>query len=122
MRRRRSTSRRRAADLDLANHRVKVVLALLVAMGLPTRAWAQACCAGGSAVTPGRLKPYEDALVGIRMRVAGVIGSYDVGGRYVPSPAGDGEGDFEQDVLGALRVLPRGQVTLLVPIDETLRS
>ena len=42
-------------------------LALLVALaagGAPSRAQAQACCAGGSAVTPGRLELHEDALVG----------------------------------------------------------
>ena len=120
--RRRSTSRRRAENSTLGNKRVHVALALFLAMGFPAHAWAQACCAGGSAVTPGRLKPYEDALVGVQVRAAGIVGSYYVGGRYVPSPAGDAESDFEQDVLGALRVLPRGQVTLLVPLVETLRS
>jgi hypothetical protein len=122
MPRRRSTFHKTAEDFDLGNKRVHVALALFLAIGLPTRAWAQACCAGGTAVTPGRLKPYEDALVGIQMRATGVLGSYDTGGRYVSSPAGDTEGDFEEDVFGALRVLPRGQVTLLVPIVETLRS
>jgi hypothetical protein len=121
MRRWRSTSLRTAEAFDLGNQRVQVALALFFAMGLPARAWAQACCAGGSAVTPGRLKPYEDALAGVQVRAAGVLGSYNLGGRYVPSPAGDVEDDFEQDVLGALRVLPRGQVTVLVPIVETLR-
>jgi len=120
--RRRSTSRSGAEDFAVGNKRVHVALALLLATALPARAWAQACCAGGSAVTPGRLKPYEDALLGVQVRAAGVLGSYDERGRYVSSPAGDTEGDFEQDVLGALRVLPRGQITLLMPIVETLRS
>ncbi|HEV3193545.1 MAG TPA: hypothetical protein VGY54_23715 [Polyangiaceae bacterium] len=122
MPRRRSTSRRRAEDFDLGNKWVHVALALFLSAGHPVRAWAQACCAGGSAVTPGRLKPYEDALVGIQMRVAGVLGSYDVSGRYLASPAGDTEADLEQDLLGALRVLPRGQVAVLIPLVETSRA
>jgi hypothetical protein len=99
-------------------------LALLVAAAacaVPSRAWAQACCAGGAAVTPGRLELHEDALVGATVKAATVLGSYDTGGRYAASPARDTEGDFEQDVFGAVRVLRRGQVALLVPIVETLR-
>ncbi len=38
------------------------------------------------------------------------------------SPPGAGEIDLEQDVFGALRVLGRGQVSLLVPLIETWRS
>jgi hypothetical protein len=64
---------------------------------------------------------HEDALVGAELRAASVIGSYQLGS-YVPSPPGTPEYDYEQDVFGALRVLKRGQVALLVPIDETYRS
>jgi len=87
----------------------------------PSRAWAQACCAAASAVTPARLEPHEDALAGVQLRAGAVIGSYDTGGRYVPSPSGDAEGDFEEDLFAAVRVLRRGQVALLVPVIETLR-
>ena len=100
-------------------------LALLIALaawGSPSRARAQACCAGGSAVTPGRLQLHEDALVGVQLKAATVLGSYDLSSRYIGSPAGDTEGDFEQDLFGAVRVLARGQVALLVPIVETQRK
>jgi hypothetical protein len=86
-----------------------------------SRASAQACCAGGAAVTPGRLELHEDALVGVQLRAASVLGSYDGRGGYTASPAGDTEGDFEQDVFAAWRLTRRGQVAWLVPLVETLR-
>jgi hypothetical protein len=98
------------------------LLALIAAWGSPSRARAQACCAGGSAVTPARLMTHEGALVGAQLRVGDVHGSYDAGGRYVASPSGDTELDLEQDVFGAIRVLRRGQVALLAPIVETRRA
>jgi hypothetical protein len=93
---------------------------VLLACSWSARANAQACCAGGSAVTPGRLEIHENALVGAELRAASVIGSYQLGA-YRASPPGTPEDDFEQDVFGAVRVLRRGQVALLVPIDETYR-
>jgi hypothetical protein len=100
-------------------------LALLVALcawGFPARALAQACCAGGSAVTPGRLQLHEDALVGLQLKAATVLGAYQPGGRFVASPAGDTEGDFEEDLFGAVRLLRHGQVALLAPLVETARK
>ncbi len=91
------------------------------ALACPTTARAQACCAGAGALTPGRLAPHEDALVGIQSRASSVVGSFDDGGRYAASPRGVGELDFEQDLFGALRVLRHGQVALLVPFVETRR-
>src|SRR5580704_3662537 len=84
----------------------------------PATARAQACCAGTGAVTPGRLGVLEDALVGLEAKAGLVAGSFDPGGRPVASPPGAGEVDLEQDAFGALRVLSRGQVSLLVPVVE----
>ena len=98
------------------------LLVALAAWGSPSRARAQACCAGGSAVTPGRLELHEDALVGMQLKAATLLGSYDTSGRYIPNPSGDTEGDFEEDLFGAIRVLRRGQVALLVPLLETQRQ
>jgi len=111
MRRRRSTSLEAGALLLGA-----------AVWGAPSRARAQACCASGSAVTPGRLELHETALLGAQLRASTILGSYDTGGRYVPSPSGDGELDFEEDLFGAVRVLRRGQVALLVPLVETRRE
>ena len=87
-----------------------------------SRAQAQACCAGGSAVTPARLEPHEQALVGAELRAGDVLGSYETDGRYLGNPSGATEFDFEQDLFGAVRVLRRGQFALLVPFVETQRQ
>jgi hypothetical protein len=105
--------------------RPKWPIALALALTASTAvavAHAQACCAGGSVVTPGRLELHEDALVGVKASIAAAFGSFDTNGRYIPSPSGDYEDDFEQDLFGAVRVLPRGQVALLVPLVQTLRA
>ena len=94
---------------------------VLAALAWPAEARAQACCAGTGALTPGRLALHEDALVGVQSRAASVVGSFDDGGHFTGSPRGVGELDFEQDVFGALRLLKRGQVALLVPFVETRR-
>ena len=93
----------------------------VAAVGVPASAWAQACCAGGSAVTPGRLELHEDALVGMQLKFGQGLGSYDGGGHFVANGAGDAEQDFEQDAFAALRISRRGQVALLVPLIETRR-
>jgi hypothetical protein len=98
----------------------EAALLALVAVSWPSRAYGQACCAGGSAITPGRLELHEDALVGAELRAASVIGSYQFDA-YRASPPGTPEYDYEEDVFGAVRFLRRGQVALLVPFDETYR-
>gem|GEM_PF-725823 len=83
---------------------------------------AQACCAGTGAVTPGRLDLHETALVGIEAKESVILGSYERDGRYVSSPAGANELDSEQDAFGAVRLLERAQIAILLPFDETWRS
>jgi hypothetical protein len=97
-----------------------VILIALVA--LPHRALAQACCAGSSAVTPGRLALHEDALVGIDAHIAGAYGSFDPTGTFVTTPSGASETDFEEDAFAAIRLFERGQAALLVPLVETRRT
>lgn len=87
----------------------------------PTAARGQACCAGGSVITPGRLEAVENELVGVQLKVGGVIGQYSTTGQARANTPGQGEYDLEQDVFGAVRVLERGQLALLVPIVETWR-
>jgi hypothetical protein len=100
-----------------------LALAALAAVGTSSsRAQAQACCAGGSAVTPARLELHEQALAGVELRAGGVLGAYDPGGHYGRNPSGDTELDFEQDLFGAFRFLRRGQFALLVPLVETQRQ
>ncbi|MCL2451006.1 MAG: hypothetical protein FWD17_18840 [Polyangiaceae bacterium] len=83
---------------------------------------AQACCAGGSAITPARLELLEFALVGLEAKAGGVSGSWDLEGHALALPRGAHEADLEQDAFGAMRVLGRGQVALLVPLIETWRE
>jgi hypothetical protein len=97
-------------------------LVVTAVSAVPSRAQAQACCAGGSAVTPARLEPHEDALAGAELRTGTVLGSYGTDGRYVGNPPGATEFDLEQDLFGAVRVLRRGQFALLVPFVETQRQ
>jgi hypothetical protein len=85
------------------------------------RASAQACCAGAAAVTPGRLAIHEDALVGLQLKTSNVFGSFSTDGSYASAPPSTTEWGFEQDLFGALRVLPRGQLALLLPVIETYR-
>jgi hypothetical protein len=96
------------------------LLALAVLAAGP--AWAQACCAGSSALTPARLGIHEDAAVGVLLKATDVLASYDGRGNALPAPAGAAELDGELDVVGTLRVLHDGQVTLLVPVVATWRQ
>lgn len=98
------------------------ILFAVASLACPSPAHAQACCAGGSAVTPARLEPHEDALAGIQVRAASVLGSYQLHRGYVGSPSGDTEYDYEEDALGAIRILRQGQVALLAPLVETSRG
>lgn len=91
-------------------------------LGQTRTAYAQACCAGSGAVTPGRLGLHEEALVGLQLKAGDVIGSYDVAGHYLATPSNASELDLEQDLFGAVRFLRRGQVAMLVPFVETRRT
>jgi hypothetical protein len=95
-------------------------------LGFAQEASGQACCAGAGALTPGRLSIHEDALVGLQLRGATTLGTFDDGAHYASVAAGNPadpyrENDFEEDIFGAVRVLPRGQVALLVPFVQTFR-
>ena len=79
------------------------------------RARAQACCAGAGAVTPGRLAIHEDALVGLQLKGANAFGAFASDATYHGSPANTSEWELEQDLFGALRVVPRGQLALALP-------
>jgi hypothetical protein len=100
---------------------LKAAFTVLVIAARPNRASAQACCAGAGAVTPGRLAVHEDAVIGLQLKGANVFGSYSADATYHRSPARTMEWQFEQDLFGALRVAPRGQLALLVPAIQTYR-
>jgi hypothetical protein len=104
---------------------VKIAIAIgaaTLATSFERAAFAQACCAGTGAVTPGRLALHEFALVGIQAKTAVDLGSFDNGGHYVGNPSGASELDLEQDFFGAVRIFKRAQLALLVPLVETRRT
>jgi len=94
---------------------------VVLAVCWPTAARGQACCAGGSVITPARLQAMENELVGVQLKLGGVVGQYTTTGQALANRPGQGEYDLEQDVFGALRVFERGQLALLVPVVETWR-
>jgi hypothetical protein len=91
-------------------------------LAVSTHAGAQACCAGSSAITPGRLGLHEDALVGLQLRGTSLMGSYDHRGRYRRSPPESSEVGLREDLVAGLRFLQHGQVAVLVPFVQTGRS
>jgi uncharacterized membrane protein (GlpM family) len=93
----------------------------IASIAAPSRAWAQACCAGPSAITPGRLAPHEGHLLGSQTRVGVVLGSHDVNGHYRSSPPRTSEVDFGEDLFGAARIGRRLQLALLAPLVLTHR-
>jgi hypothetical protein len=65
---------------------------------------------------------HETSLVGIQAKASYAFGSFDSKGGYAGNAPGSGEADFEQDLFGAVRVLERGQLSLLAPLVETWRT
>ncbi len=95
---------------------------LASSLAIARHAEAQACCAGASALTPGRLQLHESALVGVQLHAGAVLGSFDANGGYSATGPHFSESDYEEDLFAAVRVLRRGQVALLVPFVQTYRS
>ncbi len=60
--------------------------------------------------------------MGIQARAGAMTGQLDPTGSYIENPVGAGEGDFEEDLVGTIRFLEKGQLSLLLPIVETLRA
>jgi hypothetical protein len=73
-------------------------------------------------VTPGRLALHEDALVGVSVRGALDIGSFDARRSFIGVPTGSSEIDLEEDLVGTFRLFRRAQLTAVVPFVETWRK
>jgi len=96
-----------------------VVSIAMLAVG-SADAFAQACCAGGTVVTPTRLAIHEDVAIGLQLRARSNPGSFDPAGRYTAS---DGlEQITEQDLAASVRLLERGQIGAVIPTIQTHRS
>jgi hypothetical protein len=101
---------------------VEALSAFALASCWTLAAKAQACCAGTGVVTPGRLALHEVALVGLQLKGASELGSFDSRGQYQATPSGASELALEQDPFAAVRVFERAQVALLVPFIQTRRT
>ncbi|MFT3766782.1 MAG: transporter [Minicystis sp.] len=101
--------------------RSAALLAAAFATLAPARAAAQACCSGATSLGPARLAPHEDGLAAVQIKIGGVYGSFDAHRRFIASPSGTVELDLEQDLIGAVRVLDHGQISLQIPLVETYR-
>lgn len=110
--------RRSSRSLELVGR--GLALAGALAALAPAAAHAQACCVGTGLVTPARLRVFEDYGVGVQTRVRSVMGSFDTGGSYVGSRAGDDEVDLGQDLFAAAR-FDSFQVAIRIPFVETGR-
>jgi hypothetical protein len=100
-----------------------VVAAVLLTLVVSTRARpaaAQACCAGGTVVTPTRLALHEDVAVGVQLRARVNPGSFGADGHYTSSSGV--EQIFEQDVAASVRVAEKGQLGAVLPILQTHRN
>jgi hypothetical protein len=93
--------------------------ALAVLAARPQAASAQACCSGGSIVTPTRLAVYEDWAVGLQTRARSNLGSFAADGRYVA--ASGVEQVMEEDLAASYRIRD-AQVGLLLPTLVTHRN
>lgn len=72
-------------------------------------------------MTPGRLELHEQALVGVLFLGSSGLGSYDATGRFRATPEGAAELDSKQDILGSLRWLDRGQLSIVIPLHASWR-
>ncbi|MFT3712398.1 MAG: hypothetical protein QM817_32525 [Archangium sp.] len=104
--------------------RVPVALRIglaLAAASAPAVAHAQACCAGASLLSPARLTPYEETLVGFELRSLTQFGSADARGHFTPTPANSGSEDVVLTLHHTLRVGENGQLTWSLPLDVGAR-
>jgi hypothetical protein len=91
-------------------------LVVLAAM-LSGVAYAQACCAGASLLSPARLTPYEVTLVGLELKTSAATGSTDARGHFAATPAKTGSGDVVLTLHHTLRLGENSQLTWSLPLD-----
>jgi hypothetical protein len=94
----------------------------LAALAHASSAAAQACCGGPTAYAPARLAQHEDALLGLQLKATDFYGSFDGKRRFLAAPRGTAEIDLEQDLVAAVRVRPEAQLSLVLPMVETVRK
>lgn len=84
---------------------------------LPGAAVAQACCAGAAAGQLGRLTLHEEALLGVDVRAVRTLGTFGKDGAYRASAVDAFQ--FEQSLLGTMRLGRSNQVGAVVPLVQS---
>lgn len=87
----------------------------------PKAAWAQACCAFGSSLTPTRLDLHERLLVGVQTGAAWLHGSHPSSGQYRGAPDGSTDLELRQTLFATAALGERIQASALLPWVETYR-
>jgi hypothetical protein len=83
---------------------------------------AAACCTAPSTTGAFRLATHEKGLVGVEARGQAGYGTFTRGGSFAPAPAGTHDLVLEQRLFATLRAFRRGQLTLTLPMVETMRG
>lgn len=83
---------------------------------------AQACCAAGAAVSPGRLALHEKALVGAQVALAWGLGSYDDDSNFRRKAKGAAQMDLVLSPFVTLKLVDRLQWGVNVPLVLSVRK
>ena len=83
---------------------------------------AQACCAAGAAVSPGRLALHEKALLGVQLTPAWGLGSYDAESTFHGKAKGTKQMDLTLTPFITLKLVDRLQWGINVPFVMSVRK
>lgn len=97
-------------------------LALFFVGLTPRLAEAGGCCMSASAFGVGRLKAWEDAVVGSRLSYAGTYGNWTNDALWYRNALGYSESETRAELFGILRVAERWQLSALLPWLRTTRD
>ena len=98
------------------------ISAALLVLAAEGAAWAQACCASPTAFAPARLRPGEDALVGLVADTSWVTGSFDRSRSYTSLAPGSREVGLGQRLFVAVAPWERAELAFTIPLVETYRA
>lgn len=102
--------------------RLIACLAFGTSLSCSEQALAQACCAAGAAVSPGRLALHEIALVGIQLTPAWGLGSYDAAGDFHGKEPGARQLDLTLTPFFTVEIVNRLQFGVSVPFVMSVRK
>lgn len=98
------------------------ISAALVVLAAEGSARAQACCASPTAFAPARLRPGEDALVGVLANASWITGSFDRSRSYASLGPGSREVDLGQRLFVAAAPWKYAEIAFTIPLVGTYRA